>query len=105
MERVKTDLAKKSVVHGFISENKHIISNSVSDEGEKNIINYKDNSVGIAPEVVEKMFDPFFTTNKSMETGLGLSAVHNIITQKLLGEISYIQEPIGSHFRISFPKK
>ncbi len=49
------------------------------------------------------MFDPFFTTNKSRGTGLGLSVVYNIVTHKLGGEIFYIEEERGSHFRIIFP--
>jgi signal transduction histidine kinase len=38
-----------------------------------------DNGPGVAPDIMEKIFSPFFTT-KEQGTGLGLSAVHKIIT-------------------------
>jgi signal transduction histidine kinase len=38
-----------------------------------------DNGPGIAPEIMKKIFNPFFTT-KEQGTGLGLSEVHKIIT-------------------------
>lgn len=39
---------------------------------------YRDNGIGIAPGLVNKIFHPFYTT-KEKGTGLGLSIVHNIV--------------------------
>jgi signal transduction histidine kinase len=41
-------------------------------------IDFEDEGQGIADEVIEKIWDPFFTT-KEMGTGLGLGVVKNII--------------------------
>ena len=39
-----------------------------------------DNGVGMTPEVMEKIFNPFFTTkNSTLATGLGLSLCHDIV--------------------------
>lgn len=43
-------------------------------------VTVRDNGNGIAPEFIEHLFTPFFTT-KEEGTGLGLSVVHGIITE------------------------
>ena len=51
-------------------------------------IRIRDNGTGIAPEVKEKMFNPFFTTKPAGEgTGLGLSMSHDIIVKQHGGRI------------------
>lgn len=65
-------------------------------------IDFSDTGPGIAPEISDKIFDPYFTTKKTGE-GLGLATVHTIIT-KHNGKITV--EPntgTGSTFRILLP--
>jgi PAS domain S-box-containing protein len=64
----------------------------------------KDNGSGMTPLVLERIYDPFFTTkDKSEGTGLGLSVVHGIIKSHQ-GMIKVESAPgRGTTFRIYLP--
>lgn len=53
---------------------------SAEREGDSMQIRVKDEGVGVEPENLEKVFDPFFTT-RAGGTGLGLSVAYKIIQQ------------------------
>jgi signal transduction histidine kinase len=62
----------------------------------------QDTGIGIPAENLDRVFDPFFTTNKN-GTGLGLSVVHQII-EKHSGTIRVSSEVNrGTAFTIVFP--
>jgi len=57
-------------------------------------IRIRDNGTGIAKEVVQKIFNPFFTTKPAGEgTGLGLSMSHDIIVKQHGGRIEVDTTP------------
>jgi signal transduction histidine kinase len=61
---------------------------STKDLGDRVEIRIRDNGTGIAPDVKDKMFNPFFTTKPTGEgTGLGLSISHDIIVKQHAGAI------------------
>ena len=74
--------------------------------GDRVEVRIKDNGTGISPTVVDKIFNPFFTTKPTGEgTGLGLSITHDIIVQEHQGEITVETEPgIYTEFIIFLPK-
>jgi PAS domain S-box-containing protein len=65
-----------------------------------------DNGVGIAPEDVAKIYDPFFTTKGvGRGTGLGLAVTYGIV-QEHSGHISVSSTPgLGTTFRITLPTR
>jgi len=66
------------------------------------VIRVRDQGTGIQDEHLDRLFDPFFTT-KSTGTGLGLSVVHQIVTQHG-GNVSIEKNPDkGMTFSVFFP--
>lgn len=69
------------------------------------LIRIKDNGVGIPVKLVDKIFQPFFSTKPSGEgTGLGLSLSYDIITKGHKGEMKVeTKEGEYAEFRIYIP--
>ena len=63
-----------------------------------------DNGQGMAPEIVERIFEPYFTTkNMAVNTGMGLAVVDGIMHTHR-GAISVSSQPQrGSTFEVYFP--
>ncbi|RZJ63243.1 MAG: HAMP domain-containing histidine kinase, partial [Flavobacterium sp.] len=77
---------------------------STSSVGNNIEISVKDNGNGIPSEIVDKIFQPFFTTKPTGEgTGLGLSLAYDIVKAHG-GEIKAGSEPgTGTDFIIRLP--
>jgi len=70
-------------------------------DGPRCVITVRDNAGGIAPEVIEKIFDPYFTTKEEGKgTGVGLYMTRTIIERQMQGSISVRNLPDGAEFRI-----
>jgi PAS domain S-box-containing protein len=67
-------------------------------------IEIEDTGPGIPPDIIEHIFDPFFSTKKKRQgTGLGLSVVYGIVKSHK-GEITVESRPgEGATFRIELP--
>lgn len=67
---------------------------------------FSDDGKGIPPENIGRVWDPFFTTNRSGGgSGLGLHIVYNLVTQQLCGSIEIeSQEGQGTMIRLFLPK-
>jgi two-component system sensor histidine kinase HydH len=89
-----------------IGDKKGDITVEITDEpsDENVIIKVVDTGIGIREDIMEKIFDPLFTT-KQVGTGLGLSSCKSIIDQHG-GTISASSKiGRGTTFTIKIPKK
>jgi PAS domain S-box-containing protein len=76
------------------------------DLGDAIEVRIRDNGTGIAPEIRDKLFQPFFTTKPTGEgTGLGLSISYDIVTQQHGGTIE-VDSEVGAftEFTVRLPR-
>ncbi len=81
-----------------------VVKTMLQRRGEREVIQVEvtDTGGGIQLEILDNIFNPFFTT-KQDGTGLGLAIAHKIITQHQ-GEIEVINHPgVGATFLIRVP--
>ena len=73
--------------------------------GEYVQLTVKDTGVGMTPDVMKRVFEPFFTTREvGKGTGMGLAVVYGIV-KDLQGTITVESAPgVGSTFRVFLPK-
>lgn len=92
------------------NKNKKIIFLKSYSENNKLIIKIRDNAGGIKENIINRIFEPYFTTKNEKEgIGIGLYLVEDILEKKLDGKISvknieYIHDNIeykGAEFEIS----
>jgi two-component system, NtrC family, sensor kinase len=77
-----------------------ISTHYLSENGQIEII-FRDSGVGIAPNVVEHLFEPMFTTKQS-GGGLGLVIAHDIIAEHR-GRIELVPGSPGAVFLLTLP--
>jgi len=105
LQQVFTNLilnARDSIANG----NGRIVLATHNGEEDSLTVEVVDNGVGINPEDVAKIYDPFFTTKGvGRGTGLGLAVTYGIV-QEHSGHISVNSTPgLGTTFRITLPTR
>jgi len=68
------------------------------------LLQVEDNGVGMSSEVLERIYEPFYTTRRnSGGTGLGLSVSYNLVKEHN-GIIGVLSKPgVGTRFSLCFP--
>lgn len=85
-------------------QNPKIIVESYTNN-ENIIINIEDNALGINSDILDKIFEPYFTTKyKAQGTGLGLYIAKMIVENSLLGTLNVENRVNGACFIIKIPK-
>jgi two-component system, cell cycle sensor histidine kinase and response regulator CckA len=72
--------------------------------GDRVTVEIRDTGVGIAPALIDRIFDPYFTTRPdAVGTGLGLSICHSLVTG--IGGTIDVESEVGkgSVFRVALP--
>ncbi len=105
--QVLTNMVNNALIHGFEGCATGLISitGTVLDK-EWIELSIADDGVGIVPENLRRIYDPFFTTKMGTGgTGLGLNITHNIVTGVLGGRIS-VQSEVGhgTEFTLTLPR-
>ena len=96
--------AKDALLENRKERRKIIIK--TKEEQEKIIISVEDNAGGVPPEIMDKIFDPYFTTKEEGKgTGLGLYMSNMIIQRSMHGHIRVTNTEEGARFIIEIPKE
>jgi PAS domain S-box-containing protein len=85
-------------------EGEIVVSTSHDEKGDQVVVEITDNGRGIEPELLQRIFDPGFTTKGAgVGTGLGLSIVYQIVKDHG-GTVGVESEPgKGTTFRVVLP--
>lgn len=77
------------------------------DQSDKNVCIYiSDNAGGIPKDIINRVFDPYFSTkSKSKGAGIGLYMSKTIISRNFRGDIDVSNKDDGAVFKIKIPKK
>ncbi len=124
---LEMDLEDDVVMDGFVNELGHVLLNIISNAKdallEKNIENkkinlslksvgdnaeiiIKDNAGGVPKEIIDKIFDSYFSTKSEQNgTGLGLYMSKIIISEHFHGEIEVFNDEDGAVFKLVLPKR
>ncbi|MDZ7818583.1 MAG: CHASE4 domain-containing protein [Aliarcobacter sp.] len=83
---------------------KPLIKINVSKIDNNVIVKIKDNANGINEEIIDKIFEPYFTTKgKGHGTGIGLYMSKLIIEKNMNGKLEVSNEKEGAVFKITLP--
>jgi len=89
LAQVITNLTLNCVEHAFGAEDEGRIMIGVAQQGDWIEMQVTDNGKGIAPDMLDKVFDPFVTTRRGQGgTGLGLNIVFNLMAKQFAGSIT-----------------
>jgi signal transduction histidine kinase len=106
LAQVITNLTLNCVEHAFDADSEGHIGINVKADGDWIEMQVVDNGKGIAPDMLDKVFDPFVTTRRGQGgTGLGLNIVFNLIAKQFAGTITVSSvQGEGASFVLRIPR-
>lgn len=106
LAQVLTNLLSNALTHAFAAaEPGRIMIDVELDKPGWARLCFADSGRGIEADHLSRIFDPFFTTARSVGgSGLGLSIVYSLVTQRLQGRIEVRSQPgQGCRFELLLP--
>lgn len=95
LAQVITNLMMNSLTHAFDPEQSGHIRIHASRQDDTLMIRYCDDGKGMEAEVLQRLYEPFFTTRKGKGgSGLGAHIIHNLVTGQLHGRIE-VESTVG----------
>jgi signal transduction histidine kinase len=94
--QVLANLIQNAVTHGLDGQTQGTVFIHARAEGDQWTLTVEDDGRGIAPDVLGRVFDPFYTTRLGQGgSGLGLHIAHNVVTGVLGGRLEVDNRPEG----------
>ncbi|GFO66671.1 hypothetical protein GMLC_02500 [Geomonas limicola] len=93
--------ARDALLERQVEGGKVVIASSM--QGDHAVVTITDNAGGIPKEIIEKIFEPYFSTKAVQGTGIGLFMTKNIIEDNMSGSITAHNTEEGAEFRIEIP--
>jgi two-component system, NtrC family, sensor kinase len=91
---IVTNLIVNSLTHAYANGGGGLVVMTIGSTTGGVSLTYHDDGVGMSESTRKRVFEPFYTTNRSAGgTGLGMYAVYNTVTHKLGGSITVASEP------------
>ena len=101
LEQVLNNLVHNSILHGFDGRDDGVITLAARLLAEEVEIVYEDNGAGIAPELQQRVFEPFYTTRLGQGgSGLGMFIVQNLAHGILGGQLT-LDSDVGRGVRVT----
>ena len=105
ISQIISNLVMNALQHAFVDQPQGEINIEVHRQDDNVHLTVKDNGQGMDADIVEHIFEPFYTRQRSSGgAGLGLFILYNLVTHSLGGQVSCRSEAgQGSEFNIVFP--
>jgi len=91
----------KDAFEGSNIDGQRVVTITVSKEDNKSLVTVADNAGGIPEDIIDKIFDPYFTTKgPDKGTGIGLYMGKTIIEKNMGGRLTVRNTADGAEFRV-----